>query len=130
MASVEASTEAGQQEVVPLAVEPIPSALGEGGHKLAVYWSDGQKYTYDAKELRFRCPCAVCVDEFSGERKITMDSVPQDIALEKALPVGRYGVNLVWNDKHSTGIYTYRYLRELDSERVAERPAAPPGLQS
>jgi DUF971 family protein len=91
-----------------------------------VYWSDGQKYTYEAKALRLMCPCAVCVDEFSGERKITPDKIADDVALEKALPVGRYGVNLVWSDQHSTGIYTYRYLRELDAERVAESPAAPP----
>jgi ATP-binding protein involved in chromosome partitioning len=123
--AVEAAA-SGPQDVVPLAVEPIPAALGGGSHRLAIYWSDGQKYTYGAKQLRFMCPCAVCVDEFSGERKITETSIPNDIALEKALPVGRYGVNLVWNDKHSTGIYTYRYLRELDSEKVAERPTAPP----
>jgi ATP-binding protein involved in chromosome partitioning len=120
--AIEAQSGVGQ-DVVPLAVEPIP---GNGAHKLAVYWSDGQKYTYTARALRFACPCAVCVDEFSGERKIQLDSIPQDIALEKALPVGRYGVNLVWSDKHSTGIYTYKYLRELDAERTMERPAAPP----
>ncbi|MGZ3713095.1 MAG: DUF971 domain-containing protein, partial [Bdellovibrionota bacterium] len=113
----------------PLAVEPLPAEIQGGANKLAIFWSDGQKYTYSAKDLRFHCPCAVCVDEFSGERKITESAIPKDIALEKALPVGRYGVNLVWNDKHSTGIYTYRYLRELDSVKTAERPAAPADLQ-
>jgi ATP-binding protein involved in chromosome partitioning len=124
--TVEAAQAADAREIVPLAVEPIPAAVAGGAHRLAIYWSDGQKYTYEAKQLRFMCPCAVCVDEFSGERKITIDSVASDVALEKALPVGRYGVNLVWSDKHSTGIYTYRYLRELDSERVAERVSPPP----
>jgi ATP-binding protein involved in chromosome partitioning len=130
VATVEASATSPSQDVVPLAVEPIPAAAEGGRHKLAIYWSDGQKYTYDAKDLRVACPCAVCVDEFSGERKITEASVANDVALEKALPVGRYGVNLVWSDQHSTGIYTYRYLRELDSERVAEKPTLPPGLQA
>jgi ATP-binding protein involved in chromosome partitioning len=127
VATIEAQS-AGPQDVVPLAVEPLPSATGS--HRLAIYWSDGMKYTYNAKALRFACPCAVCVDEFSGQRRIVEDSIPEDVALEKALPVGRYGVNLVWNDKHSTGIYTYRYLRELDSEKVAERPAPPPTAAS
>jgi len=130
VSTLEAATTSAAQDVVPLAVEPIPAQEQGGRHKLAIYWSDGQKYTYDAKNLRVACPCAVCVDEFSGERKITPNSVADDVALEKALPVGRYGVNLVWSDKHSTGIYTYRYLRELDSERVAERPAPPPSLQA
>jgi ATP-binding protein involved in chromosome partitioning len=127
--AVEAADSADAKSVVPLAVEPIPASIAGGSHKLAIYWSDGQKYTYDAKLLRFMCPCAVCVDEFSGERKIKTDSVANDVALEKALPVGRYGVNLVWSDKHSTGIYTYKYLRELDAVRTAERPSPPPELQ-
>jgi len=129
VATVEAMTsDPTEKDIVPLAVEPMPAAAAGGLHKLAVYWSDGQKYTYEARNLRFACPCAVCVDEFSGERRITIDSVPMDIALEKALPVGRYGINLVWNDKHSTGIYTYRYLRELDSVKTAERPGPPPEM--
>lgn len=96
VATLEATSASETKDIVPLAVEPIPASIQGGHHRLAVYWSDGQKYTYDAKQLRFMCPCAVCVDEFSGERKITIDSVANDVALEKALPVGRYGVNLVW----------------------------------
>lgn len=126
VATIEAQATDDAKDVVPLAVEPLPSAVGGEGHKLAIYWSDGQKFTYGAKDLRFACPCAVCVDEFSGVRRITADSIPTDVALEKALPVGRYGVNLVWSDKHSTGIYTYRYLRELDAVKTMERPTPPP----
>lgn len=122
VASVEAQSSV-EKEIAPLAVEPMPQS--NGTHKLAIYWSDGKKYVYEAKALRFACPCAVCVDEFSGERKITESSIAPDVALEKALPVGRYGVNLVWSDRHSTGIYTYNYLRELDAVKTEERPAAP-----
>lgn len=128
VAAVEAQSNVTSQEVAPLAVEPLPSA--DGKHKLAIYWSDGMKYVYETHALRFACPCAMCVDEFSGERKITENAIAPDIALEKALPVGRYGVNLVWNDKHSTGIFTYRYLRELDAVRTEERPMPPPSAAS
>jgi ATP-binding protein involved in chromosome partitioning len=129
VATVEAQAGDGA-DLVPLAVEPIPGdSSASGGHRLAVYWSDGQKFVYNARHLRGHCPCAVCVDEFTGERKVGEAAVAEDVALEKALPVGRYGVNLVWNDKHSTGIYTYRYLRELDAEKSAERPAAPQSAQ-
>tara|TARA_B110000438_G_scaffold277633_1_gene300442 strand:- start:720 stop:863 length:144 start_codon:yes stop_codon:yes gene_type:complete len=31
--------------------------------------------------------------------------------------VGRYAIQFVWSDGHSTGIYTFEYLREIwDSE--------------
>ena len=115
-----------ESEIVPLAVEAIPAEVDGQRHKLAVYWSDGQKYVYETKALRFACPCAVCVDEFSGERRITESAIDDGIYLDKALPVGRYGINLVWSDQHSTGIYTYKYLRELDAIKTFERPAPPP----
>lgn len=124
VAAVEGATD-DALDVVPLAVEGIPGDVTHSANRLAVYWSDGQKYVYEAKHLRFMCPCAVCVDEFSGERKIQENSVDEKVFLEKALPVGRYGVNLFWSDKHSTGIYTYKYLREIDAVKTFERPPAP-----
>jgi ATP-binding protein involved in chromosome partitioning len=129
VATIESQSSVDGKDIVPLAVEPMPALAASEGHNLAIYWSDGQKFVYSARDLRFACPCAVCVDEFSGQRKITKDSVVSDVALEKALPVGRYGVNLVWNDKHSTGIYTYKYLRELDSVKTMEKPTPPPEMQ-
>lgn len=112
--------------VVPLAVEGVPNEKSRGGaHSLSIYWSDGWKYTYGCQELRLACPCAACVDEFSGERRIKVEDVNPEVYIEKALPVGRYGVNLVWTDGHSTGIYTYKFLRELEAKKVQERPNLP-----
>lgn len=124
VAAVEASDKADSEDIVPVALEGIPGDVHHG-NRVAVFWSDGQKYVYEAKHLRFMCPCAVCVDEFSGERKITESSVDGSVFLDKALPVGRYGVNLFWSDKHTTGIYTYKYLRELEATKTFERPPAP-----
>lgn len=28
--------------------------------------------------------------------------------------VGNYAVNFIFNDGHNTGIYTYKFLREID----------------
>lgn len=115
-------------DVVPLAVEGIPNDAENGGrHSLAIYWSDGWKWTYGCVELRAACPCAACVDEFTGVRRVKASDIDKEVYIEKALPVGRYGVNLVWTDGHSTGIYTYKYLRELDARKAEERPdSAPP----
>jgi DUF971 family protein len=35
--------------------------------------------------------------------------------------VGSYGLNVVWDDGHNTGIYTYERLHEL-GERVGAQP--------
>ncbi len=124
VAAVEVLGQSEEKDVVPLAVEAIYG--NDNDHKVAVFWSDGQKFSYSARLLRFMCPCAQCVDEFTGERRIVESSVDRSVQLDKALPVGRYGVNLVWSDGHTTGIFTYKYLRELDAERTMERPTPPP----
>jgi DUF971 family protein len=40
--------------------------------------------------------------------------------------VGRYGVQVYWNDGHSSGIYTFSYLREFCpcAECLAKREPA------
>lgn len=114
-------------ELAPIAVEGIPHDPHNGGqHSLAIYWSDGKKYVYGCRELRYACPCAECVDEFTGKRTLKWENVAEDVYIDKALPVGRYGVNLVWSDGHSTGIYTYDYLRKQEAKITEERPEIPP----
>jgi DUF971 family protein len=45
-----------------------------------------------------------------GERRyIHADNVE----LKNVAVVGNYAVSLSWGDGHDTGIYSYRYLREL-----------------
>ncbi|MDH3844956.1 MAG: DUF971 domain-containing protein, partial [Myxococcales bacterium] len=36
-----------------------------------------------------------------------------NLDLEDIQQVGNYAVRLVWGDGHQTGIYSYRFLREL-----------------
>ena len=39
-------------------------------------------------------------------------------------PVGRYALQPYWRDGHSTGIYTYDYLRDLCEALPAESPSS------
>ncbi len=34
-------------------------------------------------------------------------------------PIGHYAVRLLFNDGHDTGLFTWKYLHELGSERAA-----------
>jgi DUF971 family protein len=49
----------------------------------------------------------------SGESLVHEADVPGDVKLVEARPVGRYGLNLVFSDRHATGIYTFESLRKL-----------------
>jgi DUF971 family protein len=78
-----------------------------------ITWNDGHFGSYTSWYLRENCPCASCVDEFSGERRIVRGSVPASLERVSVSPVGNYALSFGWSDGHSTGIYTFEYLRKL-----------------
>ncbi|HEX8068317.1 MAG TPA: DUF971 domain-containing protein [Pyrinomonadaceae bacterium] len=85
----------------------------EGAAGLRVVWGDGRACRYEAAALRRVCPCAQCVNEFTGERMLSPESVPDALHIEGVELVGRYALNFRWSDGHQTGIYSFRFLREL-----------------
>ncbi len=76
---------------------------------IRITWDDGHIGDYDQEYLRGYCPCALC----QGHRaQINFLSVP-GARLQEIHPVGNYAIEFRWQDGHSTGIYTYAYLRSL-----------------
>lgn len=80
---------------------------------LGIQWSDGHNGVYPVRYLRQQCPCAACVDEWTGARRLNDDDVPMLIMLQDIQPVGRYALQFTWSDGHDTGIYSYTLLRKL-----------------
>ncbi len=78
-----------------------------------IEWNDGHSSSYPSWYLREKCPCALCVDEFSGERRIAPGSISSGIERVDVKLVGNYGLQFRWSDKHETGIYTFDYLRRI-----------------
>lgn len=102
-------------EVTPVEIGPTAD-----GAKLRIEWKDGVVSEYVPKYLRLLCPCAGCVDEMTGVRTIEPHMVDESVYPMAIHYVGRYAIQCVWSDGHSTGIYTYDYLRELwDTEPEA-----------
>ncbi len=78
-----------------------------------VQFNDGFTASIANHALRCACPCAMCVDETSGERILQPEQVPQNITPEAVTPLGNYAVAFQWSDGHSTGIYSWDYLRTI-----------------
>ena len=78
-----------------------------------ISWNDGKSFGVPYAEIRFHCPCAGCVDEHTGQRTITRESVAADIKPTKATVVGRYALQITWSDHHQTGMYHFDRLYEL-----------------
>ncbi len=87
--------------------------MQEGDAALRITWADGRACHYNAPELRRACPCAQCVNEWSGERVLRPETVSDDLQIADISIVGRYALNFRWSDGHETGIYSFRYLRDL-----------------
>ena len=93
---------------------PRPASIRKkGGERLTIGWSDGTESAFTARELRIDCRCAACRSEWSGERILKPESVPADIRIEAAEPVGNYALSFRFSDGHATGIYPFEYLYEL-----------------
>jgi len=80
---------------------------------IRIRWTDGHEGSYTTRYLRGVCPCAACVDEWTGERRVSMETIPEDIRALKIAPVGQYGVHIDWSDGHTTGIYAFDLLRKM-----------------
>ena len=93
-----------------------------GDTDLIVTWNDGHRSTFPVRTLRLACPCAACVNEWTGERTLRPAQVPDNVRPLRLFSVGRYAIGVHWSDGHTTGIYGHDYLRRLDS--AAPEPSA------
>jgi DUF971 family protein len=93
-------------------VEPA-QIVEESDSELTINWSDDSETHYNAAELRRTCPCAQCVDEWTGKKTLADSSVADDVHFTHISIVGRYALNFHFSDGHETGIYTFTMLRKM-----------------
>ncbi len=87
-------------------LDPMPEAL-------LIHWPDGTDTALDNHALRCACPCAVCVDEYTGAQLLDPLQVPPDVSIDGIERLGNYAVAFTWSDGHTTGIYSWEYLKKL-----------------
>ncbi len=82
-------------------------------------WDDGRRTAVTARTLRQYCPCAECVEEWSGKRTFEVETIPQDMKLLDVRAVGNYALAFTFADAHGTGLFTWTLLRELSEQHPA-----------
>lgn len=90
---------------------PSEIRLEKGGEALRVTFEDGASFTLGAEILRVRSPSAEVQGHSAAQRKTVGGK--RLVKILDVTPVGNYAVRLDFDDTHNTGIYTWRYLREL-----------------
>jgi len=95
-----------------------PTNIQQIGDELAIAWNDGTESFLKLEMLRRACPCAACGGEpdvlgnvSSRQRGITYTD--QSFQLVGFDLVGGYALQPRWADGHSSGIYSFTYLRRL-----------------
>jgi len=81
--------------------------------ELGIAWKDGSTSIIPIRTLRLACPCAVCIDEWTGEELLDPSSVPEDISVKRIQTVGRYAIQPEFSDGHDTGIFHFERLKQL-----------------
>jgi len=84
-----------------------------GDDEILFRWEDGHESLYSFQYLRRLCPCASCVDEWTGRTTLDPESIPKSLKAEKAELVGNYAIAFQFSDGHSTGIFSFEKLRAL-----------------
>jgi DUF971 family protein len=94
-------------------IEPV-QIVEDSDTQITISWSDGGKTVYHAPELRRSCPCAGCVNEWTGEKVLDASTISDDLTISTISIVGRYALNFRFSDGHDTGIFSFQYLRKLN----------------
>lgn len=90
---------------------------------LTITFHDGYVARFDLEPLRRGCPCAECRGRRDrGEPAWPRRGSPLELTLVDAAFHGAWGLALVWNDGHGTGIYPFAALRRWSEGG----PAFPP----
>lgn len=101
----------------------VPAEIGRANENdVKIIWDDGREDIHAARELRFACPCAQCVNELTGERMLKLEAVPADVRPLRIEIVGRYALRIEWSDGHSLGIYTFDSLYRRGQDAEIRRP--------
>ncbi|MGH8442431.1 MAG: gamma-butyrobetaine hydroxylase-like domain-containing protein [Nevskiaceae bacterium] len=90
---------------------PTSIHLHRKSRVLEVGYADGTRYTLPCEYLRVFSPSADVRGHTGGEP--TLVPGKRTVAIEQIDPVGSYAVRLVFDDGHSTGLYSWDVLEDL-----------------
>src|SRR5262245_47206826 len=96
---------------------PTELRLRKDRKALTVAFDDGTAFDLDAEYLRVKSPSAEVQGHSPDERKTVGGK--KNVQILEVHPIGNYAVRLVFDDMHSTGIYSWDYLHALGENHAA-----------
>ena len=90
---------------------PVEIRLKRAEKRLEITFDDGKSFSLPAELLRVESPSAEVMGHGPGQKTIVPGR--RHVGIMEVRPEGNYAIRLIFDDLHETGIYTWRYLREL-----------------
>jgi DUF971 family protein len=90
---------------------PVEIRLPKDRRTLRVVFDDNRTFDLSAELLRVTSPSAEVQGHSEAERKTVGGK--RNVTILSVDPVGNYAVRLGFDDMHSTGIYSWAFLRDL-----------------
>ena len=97
------------------AIRPLGIRLHQRSRTLELEYPEGEVYSLPCEYLRVYSPSAEVRGHGPGQE--TLQSGKLNVGITAIRPVGHYALQLVFDDGHDTGIYTWSYLRDLLDHR-------------
>ena len=83
--------------------------------RLDIVFEDGSAYTLSAEFLRVFSPSAEVRGHGPGQE--TLQTGKSSVGISAIHPVGHYAVQITFDDGHDSGLYSWKYLRDLAEEQ-------------
>jgi DUF971 family protein len=84
---------------------------------LQIIWDEGNEDLLNLRQLRKLCPCATCLSERVKQSNLYIPVFSENqITVRSIVQVGKYAIQINWNDGHNTGIYEYVFLKNFSDK--------------
>jgi len=90
---------------------PTEIKLRTRSRVLEVVFADGMRFELPFEYLRVYSPSAEVKGHGPGQETLVLGK--ESVGIKSIEPIGQYAVRLIFDDGHDTGLYTWKYLREL-----------------
>ena len=98
-------------------MQSSPTRIDVIGNTLALKWANGDEIFIEAPLLRTHSPSAENKGETDIFGKVSGGQEKTEypnIKILKVSPIGNYAIRILFSDGHSTGIFSWDYLRQLE----------------
>lgn len=95
---------------------PIGIKLHSRSRELELEYAGGEKYSLSCEYLRVYSPSAEVGGHGPGQE--VLQTGKMNVGISAIKPVGNYALQLVFDDGHDTGLFSWPYLHQLCTQQT------------